>query len=475
MLDIRDPAIKLFGKTIPLILSASSDEIPVRFSAKDSAGDPKDKSDPEQSTEDAEQEVEKEYSQEKSIEPGQQGDPSSPGKEDSINQQTTSEASENQKAPDAEKDPAEVETPKDEKDSGETKNSQEKTLKKPDKILPCPRCNSMDTKFCYYNNYNVNQPRHFCKSCQRYWTAGGAMRNVPVGAGRRKNKNSASRYCQITVSEALQAARIDVTNGVNQLALKNNGTVLTFGSDTPLGESIVSVLNLAEKKALNGNRNGFNKVKQVISLPFPCRSRENGDDRSSGSTVTTGSMEDGIRKVPEEPIAQNLNGFTNQIPLFPGMNWPYVWNATLPVPTYCPPGVPVSFYPAPYMNGTTPWNIPWFSTGQKGLNSSTNPQTLGKHSREEDNLNSSEAEKKSGTHVLVPKTLRMDDPDEAAKSSIWTTLGIKKGKFDSVSSGGFFKGFHLKNEEKNHKLECSPLLNANPAAFCRSVSFHESA
>ncbi|KAL6544852.1 hypothetical protein OROMI_023714 [Orobanche minor] len=58
--------------------------------------------------------------------------------------------------------------------------------KKADKIIPCPRCKSMETKFCYFNNYNVNQPRHFCKGCQRYWTAGGALRDVPVGAGRRK-------------------------------------------------------------------------------------------------------------------------------------------------------------------------------------------------------------------------------------------------------------------------------------------------
>ncbi|XP_051133955.1 dof zinc finger protein DOF1.5-like [Andrographis paniculata] len=58
----------------------------------------------------------------------------------------------------------------------------------PEKMIPCPRCKSTDTKFCYFNNYNVNQPRHFCKGCQRYWTAGGALRNVPVGAGRRKGK-----------------------------------------------------------------------------------------------------------------------------------------------------------------------------------------------------------------------------------------------------------------------------------------------
>ncbi|RDX66555.1 Cyclic dof factor 4, partial [Mucuna pruriens] len=62
--------------------------------------------------------------------------------------------------------------------------------KRPEKIIACPRCKSMETKFCYFNNYNVNQPRHFCKACQRYWTAGGALRNVPVGAGRRKAKLS---------------------------------------------------------------------------------------------------------------------------------------------------------------------------------------------------------------------------------------------------------------------------------------------
>ncbi|XP_020584695.1 cyclic dof factor 4-like [Phalaenopsis equestris] len=54
--------------------------------------------------------------------------------------------------------------------------------------LACPRCKSKETKFCYFNNYNVNQPRHFCKACHRYWTAGGALRNVPVGAGRRRSR-----------------------------------------------------------------------------------------------------------------------------------------------------------------------------------------------------------------------------------------------------------------------------------------------
>ncbi|XP_022927585.1 dof zinc finger protein DOF1.4-like [Cucurbita moschata] len=54
--------------------------------------------------------------------------------------------------------------------------------------LRCPRCDSSNTKFCYYNNYSLSQPRHFCKACKRYWTRGGTLRNVPVGGGCRKNK-----------------------------------------------------------------------------------------------------------------------------------------------------------------------------------------------------------------------------------------------------------------------------------------------
>ncbi|KAL3636501.1 hypothetical protein CASFOL_018800 [Castilleja foliolosa] len=53
--------------------------------------------------------------------------------------------------------------------------------------LPCPRCDSANTKFCYYNNYNFSQPRHYCKSCRRYWTHGGTLRDIPVGGGRRRN------------------------------------------------------------------------------------------------------------------------------------------------------------------------------------------------------------------------------------------------------------------------------------------------
>ncbi|KAF8413852.1 hypothetical protein HHK36_001846 [Tetracentron sinense] len=70
-------------------------------------------------------------------------------------------------------------------------------------VLKCPRCDSSNTKFCYYNNYSLSQPRHFCKACKRYWTRGGTLRNVPVGGGCRKNKRfkkpAASTYASHSI------------------------------------------------------------------------------------------------------------------------------------------------------------------------------------------------------------------------------------------------------------------------------------
>ncbi|CAI0411395.1 unnamed protein product [Linum tenue] len=65
-------------------------------------------------------------------------------------------------------------------------------IPQPESALKCPRCESTNTKFCYFNNYSLTQPRHFCKTCRRYWTRGGALRSVPVGGGCRRNKRSKS-------------------------------------------------------------------------------------------------------------------------------------------------------------------------------------------------------------------------------------------------------------------------------------------
>nr|XP_043639975.1 cyclic dof factor 1-like [Erigeron canadensis] len=273
--------------------------------------------------------------------------------------QTTASYSETKADSDNPKTPSIKETRKQEFEQ-EATNPEPKTLKKPDKILPCPRCTSMDTKFCYYNNYNVNQPRHFCKSCQRYWTAGGAMRNMAVGAGRRKKKNLIPSFI----------------SGPKSLQDKNR---------------------------------------------FPSR----------------------ITNIPS-----------------PGVSWPYnPWNSTIPIPipAICP-SMPI--YPSTYLNGIPflPPSIP-----------ATDHTILGKHTRDVLLVKSSDGDdelKKQKIPVLIPKTLRIDDPDEAAKSSIWASLGIKNENF---------KAFQGKGEEtkKDHATGNSSFLQANPAAFSRSLCFQE--
>ncbi|KAF2318024.1 hypothetical protein GH714_041351 [Hevea brasiliensis] len=311
--------------------------------------------------------------------------------EESADPETSPETNVNPKTPSINEESAKSMTSKTEKET------QEKTLKKPDKILPCPRCNSMDTKFCYYNNYNINQPRHFCKACQRYWTAGGSMRNVPVGAGRRKNKNSASHYRHITISEVLQAAGIEAPNGEHN-ALKTNGRVLSFGLDAPVCDSMASVLNLADKKVLNGTRNGFHNFEER-RIPVPFEGRENGDDCSSGSSVTvSNSMEEGGRTCSQEPFIQSINAFASPIPCLPSVPWSYPWNSALPPPAFCPPGFPMSFYP-PFWNCAIAggWNIPLLSSpssSSSNQKASCGPNSsLGKHSRDGDTLKSDDLEK----------------------------------------------------------------------------------
>ncbi|WOG87493.1 hypothetical protein DCAR_0206721 [Daucus carota subsp. sativus] len=85
----------------------------------------------------------------------------------------------------------------------------------PEAGVNCPRCDSTQTKFCYFNNYSLTQPRHFCKTCRRYWTRGGALRSVPVGGGCRRNKRSKSKS-----TKSLD----NITTNSNQKEANNNNT-----------------------------------------------------------------------------------------------------------------------------------------------------------------------------------------------------------------------------------------------------------
>ncbi|KZV53392.1 hypothetical protein F511_10178 [Dorcoceras hygrometricum] len=97
----------------------------------------------------------------------------------------------------------------------------------PDAALKCPRCESVNTKFCYFNNYSLSQPRHFCKTCRRYWTRGGALRSVPVGGGCRRNKRSKSVSSKSPASENRQTATSSAGSISSNSGQENNILGLT--------------------------------------------------------------------------------------------------------------------------------------------------------------------------------------------------------------------------------------------------------
>lgn len=94
--------------------------------------------------------------------------------------------------------------------------------------LKCPRCESLNTKFCYYNNYNLSQPRHFCRSCKRYWTNGGVLRNVPVGGGIRKAKRSA----KLNSKTSVPCSETVATEGMPLISENSSGNSASVTANT---------------------------------------------------------------------------------------------------------------------------------------------------------------------------------------------------------------------------------------------------
>lgn len=115
----------------------------------------------------------------------------------------------------------------------------ERKLARPQKeqAVNCPRCNSTNTKFCYYNNYSLTQPRYFCKTCRRYWTEGGSLRNIPVGGGSRKNKRSSSSSSS---SSSKKLPDLKIHERSQDLNLATSSTTTTTTTNT----SQISALEL---------------------------------------------------------------------------------------------------------------------------------------------------------------------------------------------------------------------------------------
>lgn len=159
---------------------------------------------------------------------------------------------------------------------------------RPSEPLACPRCKSNDTKFCYYNNYNVRQPRHFCRSCQRYWTAGGTLRNVPVGAGRRKNKSSNSGQTGTTGYESSGTQSIQLPSSSGALPFGGTSAPLSTGSYPLHSQSFVAQGACPPVSMLQPNPDMYKKEQHRAPRSDKGRSKSKSPETEDGTHLSLG-------------------------------------------------------------------------------------------------------------------------------------------------------------------------------------------
>ncbi|CAI9093375.1 OLC1v1028865C1 [Oldenlandia corymbosa var. corymbosa] len=168
----------------------------------------------------------------------------------------------------------------------------QKKLARPQKeqAINCPRCNSTNTKFCYYNNYSLSQPRYFCKTCRRYWTEGGSLRNIPVGGGSRKNKRSSSS----TLSSSNSASTSNSSSSSKKLHQLPDLILPPMSSSSHLSHhhhqnpnSISKMIHLDHGQDLNlGFSHDFKTISELIQVPNFDQHHNNGSKDFPNTTST---------------------------------------------------------------------------------------------------------------------------------------------------------------------------------------------
>ncbi|KAG5249479.1 hypothetical protein OIU76_003862 [Salix suchowensis] len=174
-----------------------------------------------------------------------------------------------------------------------------------EQALNCPRCNSTNTKFCYYNNYSLTQPRYFCKTCRRYWTEGGSLRNIPVGGGSRKNKRSSASSSSSSkkLPDLITPASLSQTS-THQNPKIHEGQDLNLAF--PSTQSIRSFSELIQLPSINENNN-----KNPISSST---SASTTTSQLSALELLTGISSRGLNSFPA-PVQDPNTLFASNFPL----------------------------------------------------------------------------------------------------------------------------------------------------------------
>ncbi|XP_071690641.1 uncharacterized protein [Rutidosis leptorrhynchoides] len=138
--------------------------------------------------------------------------------------------------------------------------------------LKCPRCESNNTKFCYYNNYNLSQPRHFCKNCRRYWTKGGTLRNIPIGGSTRKKNTKRSSANKTTSNETLS---LNVPHEVHVQKHETSHVIQSYATNDEMGLMPGGQFAMLLMDGLNPNYVGGTKEDGLIQNT--CNNNNNDD------------------------------------------------------------------------------------------------------------------------------------------------------------------------------------------------------
>ncbi|KAJ8424104.1 hypothetical protein Cgig2_000850 [Carnegiea gigantea] len=199
--------------------------------------------------------------------------------------------------------------------------SERKVRPQKDQALNCPRCNSTNTKFCYYNNYSLTQPRYFCKTCRRYWTEGGSLRNIPVGGGSRKSKSSSS--CKSNNSSSSSSS----LSASKKLALLHDHHDLALKIHHP-GQD----LNLGFPPATTHQQ--FRSLSEFIQLPNIEATAPTMIRIPSSSSTTASTSADHASANHHHPSAlQLLNGLPSSRGLTPFMPMSVVYSLSSGLPS----------------------------------------------------------------------------------------------------------------------------------------------